>query len=139
MKIIPIVLAVATAVPMLPTAVSAQYAYGQSGYSQQCFKEVYREEYQPGTMNRPGRVRRWTEQKEVPCYNNDEVTIQPYPLPRPVRQAPVDDNSCIEGSILGGIAGAAGGAALSRDEGLFIGIPLGIVAGSLIGCQIDGG
>ena len=140
MKFIPIVLAVVTSVPMLPAAVSAQHAYGQSGYSQQCFKEVYREEYQPGTMRRPGRVRRWTEQKEVPCYNSGhEVTTQPYPRPRPVRQGPVDDNSCIEGSILGGIAGAAGGAALSRDEGLFIGIPLGIVAGSMIGCQIDGG
>ncbi len=139
MKIIPIVLAVVASVPMLPAAVSAQYAYGQSGYSQQCFKEVYREEYQPGTLNRPGRVRSWTEQKEVPCYNDGPVTTQPYPRPRPVTQAPVDDNSCVEGSILGGIAGAAGGAALSRDEGLFIGIPLGIVAGSMIGCQIDGG
>ena len=135
MKIIPIVLAVVASVPMLPTAVSAQHAYGQSGYSQQCFKEVYREQYHPGTMNRPGRVRRWTEQKEVPCYTSGSVSRQP----RPVRQAPVDDNSCVEGSILGGIAGAAGGAALSRDEGLFIGIPLGIVAGSMIGCQIDGG
>ena len=141
MKIIPIVLAVVASVPMLPTAVSAQHAYGQSGYSQQCFKEVYREQYHPGTLNSPGRVRSWTEQKEVPCYNDGPVTIQPYPRPRPrpVTQAPVDDNSCVEGSILGGIAGAAGGAALSRDEGLFIGIPLGIVAGSMIGCQIDGG
>ena len=40
---------------------------GQSGYSNQCFEEVYREEYIPGTVNSPGRVRRWTEQKEVPC------------------------------------------------------------------------
>ena len=53
-----------------------------------------------------------------------------------------DDNSCIEGSVLGGIAGAAVG-----------GIPLkqvtrrldlvqslwGVVGGSMVGCQIDGG
>ena len=136
MKFIPIVLAVVASIPMLPTAVSA---YGQSGYSNQCFKEVYREEYTPGTMDNPGRVRRWTEQKEVPCYSAGAVTSRPYRQPRPVTQGYVDDNDCTGGSILGGIAGAAGGAALSRDEGMFIGIPLGIVTGALIGCQISGG
>ena len=136
MKIIPIVLAVAASVPLLPTAVSA---YGQSGYSNQCFKEVYREEYTPGTVDNPGRVRRWTEQKEVPCQQPSRIDTYIDPAPRPRAQAPIDDNSCLEGSILGGIAGAAGGAALSRDEGMFIGIPLGIVTGSLIGCQLDGG
>ena len=75
-------------------------------------------------------MRRWQEEVEVACRRSQ--------APEPVRQN-TDDNSCLEGSILGGIAGGAGGAALSRDEGNFIGIPLGIVAGALIGCQIDGG
>ena len=112
-------------------------AYSQRGFSEQCFKEVYREEYIPGTRNSPGRVRRWTENIEVPCSRpQPEPRYEPRPRPQ---QAPVDDNSCIEGALLGGLAGGAGGAALSRDEGNLIGIPLGIVAGVLIGCQVDGG
>jgi len=112
-------------------------AYSQRGYSEQCFREVYREEYIPGTRNSPGRVRRWTENVEVPC-RAPQREYYPEPQARP-QQAPVDDNSCIEGAILGGLAGGAGGAALSRNEGMFIGIPLGIVGGALIGCQLDGG
>ena len=113
-------------------------AYSQRGYSEQCFRQVYREEYIPGTRNRPGRVRRWTENIEVPCRRpQPRPYYQPHhnPAPRPR----TDDNSCIEGAILGGLAGGAGGAALSRNEGMFIGIPLGIVGGALIGCQLDGG
>ena len=113
-------------------------AYSQRGYSEQCFKEVYREEYIPGTRSRPGRVRRWTENVEVPCQRPQRPQYNPRPQARP-QPAPVDDNSCIEGAILGGLAGGAGGAALSRDEGNFIGIPLGIIGGVLIGCQLDGG
>ena len=97
-----------------------------------CYKEIYREEYIPGTSERPGRVRSWKETREVPCEgNNGHVHVHPSP--------DVDDNSCVEGSVLGGIAGAAAGAALSRDEGMLIGIPLGIVTGAMVGCQIDGG
>ena len=110
-------------------------AYSQRGFSEQCFKEVYREEYIPGTRSRPGRVRRWTENIEVPC-QRPQYNPQPEVRPQP---APVDDNSCIEGAILGGLGGGAAGAALSRDEGNFIGIPLGIIGGVLIGCQLDGG
>ena len=114
-------------------------AYNQRGYSEQCFREVYREEYIPGTRNRPGRVRRWTENVEVPCQRpqpQPEPRYQPRPEPQP---ANTDDNSCIEGAVLGGLGGGAAGAALSRDEGMFIGIPLGIIGGVLIGCQLDGG
>ena len=113
-------------------------AYSQRGYSEQCFKEVYREEYIPGTRNSPGRVRRWTENVEVLCNPEGPHSTQSQYNPRP-QPAPVDDNSCIEGAILGGLGGGAAGAALSRDEGNFIGIPLGIIGGVLIGCQLDGG
>ena len=113
-------------------------AYSQRGYSEQCFRQIYREEYIPGNRRRPGRVRRWTENIEVPCRRPQPRPYhQPHhnPAPRPH----TDDNSCIEGAILGGLAGGAGGAALSRNEGMFIGIPLGIVGGALIGCAVDGG
>ena len=117
---------------MMPTpALARKY---QPGYSEQCFREVYREEYIPGTASNPGRVRSWYEQEEVPCQES-----RPQPQPAPTSYETEDDNSCIEGAVLGGLAGAAGGAALSRGQGNFIGIPLGIVGGALIGCQIDGG
>ena len=110
----------------------------QAGYSNQCFREVYREEYTPGTAGSPGYVRSWTEQVEIPCSNNSAIQ-RPVQQTGPVYQPPGDNNSCIEGAVLGGLVGAAGGAALSRDEGNLIGIPLGIVSGALIGCQVDGG
>ena len=125
------------AATLTPTAALAGYSQPGGVRERDCFKEIYREEYIPGTKERPGRVRRWTETKRIPCRRRP-----PRRAPRPPFQDQVireDDNSCIEGAILGGIAGAAGGAALSRDEGRWIGIPLGIVGGSMIGCQIDGG
>jgi len=50
-----------------------------------------------------------------------------------------DTNSCVEGSVIGGLLGAGIGAALSRGNGRWIGMPLGGAAGALIGCQVDGG
>ena len=50
-----------------------------------------------------------------------------------------DDNSCIEGSILGGIAGGGIAAGLSKSDAMPWSIPLGVVSGVLIGCQVDGG
>ena len=120
-------------------AAAPALANSQRGFSEQCFKEVYREEYIPGTRNSPGRIERWVDNVEVPCQSAPpRREYYPEPQARP-QQAPVDDNSCLEGSILGGLAGGAAGAALSRDEGMFIGIPLGIVGGVLVGCQLDGG
>ncbi len=112
------------------------YDYSQSGGTRQtsCFKRVYREEYVPGTKRNPGYVRRYTEKVRVPC-NRTRTSPQPYQG----HSGHVDDNSCIEGAVIGGIAGAALGAGLSRDEGNLIGIPLGIVGGALVGCQVDGG
>ena len=93
-----------------------------------CYRDEYREEYVPGTRESPGYVTRHNERVRVPCENiHDAPAYEP------------DENSCIEGAVLGGIAGGGIGAALSRDEGNFIGIPLGIVGGAMVGCQIDGG
>ena len=78
--------------------------------------------------------RSWTEQEEVPCSGTRAVQ-----QPAPQYYPPGDNNSCIEPAVLGGLVGATGGAALSRDEGNCIGIPLGIVSGALVGCQIAGG
>ena len=128
-------LATAIATAMLIPALPAEARYGQRGYSEQCFEDVYREEYIPGTRQRPGRVRRWTEKKEVSCGYDA-------PKPHSVPRADVDDNSCIEGSVLGGIlGGAAGGAATrhSTESDMVWAIPLGVVIGAIGGCQLDGG
>ena len=128
-------IAMLAALSMSP-AMAAPFVNQQRGYSEQCFKEVYREEYVPGTRKIPGRVRRWTENVQVSCRNEHTPT----PLPR--IQDPVDDNSCVEGSIIGGILGGAAGGAASRrstENDMVWAIPLGVVGGAMLGCQLDGG
>ena len=114
---------------------SNRQAYeSQRGYAREekCYRNEYREEYIPGTSNSPGYVRSYRERVKVPC-NNHTYHRNHH------QQKNVDDNSCIEGSILGGIAGGGIGAAASRGDGRLWAIPLGIVDGAMVGCQIDGG
>ena len=103
----------------------------QPGYSKtsKCFKDEYREEYVPGTKEKPGYVKKWSEKVEIPCTTP----------PKPTASEKVDDNSCIEGSVLEGLLGAGAGAALYHGNGRWIGVPVGAAAGSLVGCQVDGG
>mgnify|MGYP003129777908 CR=1 FL=1 len=115
---------------ILLTSVPVQATESQAGWSRQCFKNVYREEYVPGNATSVGYVRSWNETKEVPC-RRPPMTA----LPAPEKE----DNSCLEGSILGGISGGAAGGVLSTQKNWIWSIPLGIVGGSMIGCQIDGG
>ena len=123
-------------IPLLAmVSLPANARYAQPGFSNQCFEERYREDYIPGTVNSPGRVERYTETVEVPCPRQQLPTIRS----GPARQNNVDDNSCIEGSILGGITGGALGGVLSTQENWIWSIPSGIVGGALVGCQIDGG
>ena len=104
----------------------------QRGYSSSrtCLKTEYREEYVPGTREYPGYVTSWEEDVQIPCERRKTTTIQ---------QRDDDGNDCTDGKIAGGILGGAAGAALSRDEGRWWAIPLGVVTGSAIGCDIDGG
>ena len=106
----------------------------QRGYSNEttCFRDEYREEYVPGTKNNPGYVRTYSEQVEVPCRGRRPTVIRE-------RTPSPDGNECQEGAILGGILGGGAGAALSRGDGRWWAIPLGVVTGSVIGCDIDGG
>ena len=74
-------------------------------------------------------------------YDNREYLYDPEVSAQPAAwgQQDSDTNSCVEGSVIGGLLGAGIGAALSRGDGRWIGMPLGGVSGALIGCQIDGG
>ena len=97
--------------------------------SQTCWRSVYREKYVSGTRENPGYVTSWEEDVQIPCERR-KTTIM---------QRDDDGNDCTDGKIAGGILGGAAGAALSQDEGRWWAIPLGVVTGSAIGCDIDGG
>ena len=114
------------------------------GYAEEekCFRKEYREEYVPGTSKNPGYVKKYHKRVKIPC-ERPRFMPQTTPHYHHEEQHPnvgnVDNNSCIEGSILGGIAGGGLGAALSRDAGRLWAIPLGVVGGAMAGCQVDGG
>lgn len=114
------------------------------GYAEEekCFRKEYREEYIPGTSKNPGYVKKYHKRVKIPC-ERPRFMPQTTPHYHHEEQHPnvgnVDNNSCIEGSILGGIAGGGLGAALSRKDGRLWAIPTGIVGGALLGCQVDGG
>ena len=131
---------IALAALLALTPVSALADEYQAGYSssKSCYRSEYREEYVPGTEDSPGYVRSWKETIEFPCERN-RATIT-----RPTRTVvenhyEVDNNDCTDGKIAGGILGGAAGAALSRGDGRWWAIPLGVVAGSAIGCDAAGG
>ena len=125
----------ASLVAIIPlTALADDY---QAGYSttEKCYRTEYREEYIPGSEDNPGYVKSWKETIEYPCNTPDRGTRRQVIE----RQYEVDDNDCTDGKVAGAILGGGVGAALSRDEGRWWAIPLGVVTGSAIGCDIDGG
>ena len=128
-------LIVLLALPFLPLSVEAGSRTYQPGYSQEqtCYEYVYREEYIPGTSANPGRVVSRRERVEVPCKNENTYTTPTYDAPN------VDDNSCVEGSIIGGLLGGGLGAALSQGDGRWWAVPAGVAGGAMVGCQVDGG
>ena len=127
----------ASLLALTPVSASAEYVDSRSGYAhtQKCYRSEYREEDIPGSEDNPGYVKSWKETIEYPC-NTPDVGTRRQVIER-VRE--VDDNDCTDGKIAGGILGGAAGAALSRDECRWWAIPLGVVTGSAIGCDMDGG
>ena len=117
-----------------------RFRHRQTHYEESCYKYV--EEYVPGYWNKH---QRWvggfvrSEKKKVPCWSINRPSYPDrYEDPAP-NVGGVDDNSCVEGAVLGGILGGGAGAAASRGDGRWWAIPLGIVGGSMLGCQVDGG
>ena len=125
----------------LPAIAGHRHPYAGT-YEEVCYKDVYTETYVPGNSRRRGYVRYDTQRVRVPCRRPplDTTNIGPWepgPDYRPTGR--VDDNSCVEGAIIGGILGGAATAAGSRGPDMAWAIPLGVVGGSLVGCQVDGG
>ena len=113
----------------------------QRGFStsRTCTRNEYREEYVPGTRMDPGYVKKWEETVEVPCPGVNSTTIQSAPNNSAPIQEEYDNNDCTDGKIAGAILGGGAAAAMSRGDGRWWAIPLGVVTGSAIGCDLDGG
>ena len=132
-----------------PAAMAGDYYYRTVGHttSQSCYRKVVREEYIPPHRSHYGEgyINRYYDTEEVPCWTLGHRPYRPsYPDYGP-RTKPVPDhtgpdlNSCEEGSFLGGILGGGAAAAMSEKDAMGWSIPLGVVSGALVGCQIDGG
>ena len=124
------------ATPLVGLVAANAQTVSQPGYSRstKCFRDEYREKYVPGTKDRPGYVRSWTEKVEIACSESpSQVSKQNY------QEVDIDNNDCSQGSVIGGLLGAGLGAALSRDKGRWVGVPVGAAAGAMVGCQVDGG
>ena len=137
---------IALAALLALTPVSAIADEYQAGYSNQrtCYKTEYREEYVPGTEDNPGYVKSWKDTIEVPCEDYNIGWHRPHkPTKRPYYRRHVtvyeDTNDCTDGKIAGGLLGGGAAAALSRGDGRWWAIPLGVVVGSHIGCDAAGG
>ena len=128
---------------IVPQAALANHGRRYVGTQERtCWRDEYTETYIPGTRRNPGYVRVDVERVSVPC-NPHASPHNPYIFdehdPPNYQPTNVDDNSCVEGAVLGGILGGAAVAAGSRGPDMAWAIPLGVVGGSLVGCQIDGG
>ena len=120
----------------LSSVTPAMAHHSQAGYSasRDCFRTEYKEEYIPGTRDNPGYIKTYNETVEVPC---DSRTSEG----RIIRETTVqyDNNDCTDGKIAGALLGGGAAAAMSRGDGRWWAIPLGVVTGSAIGCDLDGG
>ena len=127
----------ASLLALTPVSASAEYVDSRSGYAhtQKCYRSEYREEYIPGSEDNPGYVKSWKETIEYPCNTPDRGTRRQVIE----RQYEVDDNDCTDGKIAGALLGGGAAAAMSRGDGRWWAIPLGVVTGSAIGCDLDGG
>ena len=126
-----------------PTFASQRPGYSpsyQEGYSETttCFKEQYREEYVPGTKDSPGYIKSWTDTIEYPC-RRTKVRRTPDNIHRTRTYEEYDTNDCTDGKIAGALLGGGAAAAMSRGDGRWWAIPLGVVVGSHIGCDAAGG
>ena len=117
------------------TILADEYQRGFSS-TRTCTTNQYREEYIPGTRRDPGYVKTWEETVEVPCPGVNSKTNRVNPN---IKQGEIDNNDCSEGKIAGGILGGGLATAISRGKDRWWAIPAGVIGGSMVGCEIDGG
>ena len=119
----------------LSSVTPAMAHHSQRGYSSsnECYKTVYREDYIPGTRSNPGYIKTYNETVAVPCVR----TVRPPVIEEPAVQH--DNNDCTDGKVAGAILGGGAAGAMSRGDGRWGAIRLGVVTGSAIGCDLAGG
>ncbi len=117
-----------------------RYLDSQSGYAYEhnCFRYDYREEYVPGTSRSPGYVTSHREKVRIPC-SGYTTGYRPSHTTPWVRTPSVDGNECGDGKIAGALVGGGAAAAMSRGDGRWWAIPLGVLVGSTVGCDMAGG
>ena len=140
-------IALATLLAFSSPAFAGDYYY-RVGHNESttrtCYEEVVREEYIPAHQSHYGYgyINTYRDTVEVPCRFSSRPYRPSYPdygpQTNPDHTGP-DLNSCEEGSFLGAILGGGAAAAMSEKDAMGWSIPLGVVSGALIGCQVDGG
>ena len=124
-----------------------------------CYQNQYVETYHPGTREKPVYVSSREERVERPCpkslhfhgrkshkhqegnrTHNHSAHQPTTSSSRTVFEdaAAEDSNSCLEGTIAGGVLGGALRGVLAKKDNWIWSIPAGAVGGALVGCQIDG-
>ena len=81
----------------------------------------------PTIINNDRSYRPQQQQQPLQAYESRESVVQG------------DGNSCASGTVLGALAGGAAGAGLASGNDLYWSIPLGMIGGSMVGCQLNGG
>ena len=111
-----------------------------------CYKEIYREEYIPGTRSSPGYVKSFTNKVEVPCsplvkVRHHQRSIPSYNYSRTrasyyqptstyrVSRANSTSSACRSSRATGGVLGGGLAAAVSKKDAWGWTIPLGAVIG----------
>ena len=148
-----IALAALVALSAASPALAGEYQPGWS-HERTCFKSEYREEYVPGTEDRPGYVKSWKETLEVPCKDTPTYRENYNPDPNPnvgTRSSTpsyrrhvtvyenVDTNDCSDGTVAGALLGGGLAGFGSRGKDRWWAIPSGIIGGAMLGCAVDGG
>ena len=123
----------------------------QQGYTSQrtCYKEIYKEEYVPGSRTSKGYVRSFFDKVVVPCGQTAKVHHHHYRHSptnyssrtryyRPTNNYSISKNStstqsCRSSTTTGGLLGGGIAAALSKKDAYGWSIPLGAVIGMGIG------
>ena len=135
---------------LLFSSVPANANEYQRGYTAQrsCFKEVYREEYVPGTLASKGYVKSYTHRVEIPCkrmssyhhhhqrptYNYSRTSYyEPKNTYKVSSRSTTVSSSCNSSRTTGGLLGGGLAAVLSKKDAYAWAIPLGAVVGMGVG------